>query len=102
VEYVERYVNVIFMKDVRKKSIESTFADMAERKMEMTNLFNDLRNIKRDLLSIKRNDILASDKRDWLNQVKQHVLPYRKYRKNNLLNTTWLITHSSICIQCVS
>ena len=84
VEYVERYVNVIFMKDVRKKSIESTFADMAERKMEMTNLFNDLRNIKRDLLSIKRNDILASDKIDWLNEVKQHVLPYRKYGKDNL------------------
>jgi len=84
VEYVERYVNVIFMKDVRKKSIESTFADMAERKMEMTNLFNDLRNIKRDLLSINRNDILASDERDWLNEVKQHVLPYRKYRNDNL------------------
>lgn len=87
VEYVERYVNVVW----KKKLIVNKIRKLCKTKMEsdarIRTLCADLRKIKNDLLNV--NDNLYKSNHyyhKWITQQKQHILPPKtKYEKNSVM-----------------
>lgn len=86
IEYVERYVNVVWRKNEMIKLIRKFKNTKREREETINKLCSELRKIKNDLLSIDDSDY-KSNKRyhNWIDCMKSKIKPSKKkFKKDNL------------------
>lgn len=87
VEYVERYVNVVWKKKIIIDKIRKLGKTKMERDARIRTLCADLRKIKNDLLNVDDKPYQSNHHyHKWITQQKQHILPNRsKFEKNNVM-----------------
>ena len=87
VEYVERYVNVIWKKKFIMNKIKKLNITQKAKEQRVNNLCNQLRKIKTDLLNIENSNFKShSMYHKWINQQKQFITPNKaSYKKNNIV-----------------
>jgi hypothetical protein len=87
VEYVERYVNVVWKKKLIVNKIRKMGKTKMERDARIRTLCADLRKIKNDLLNVDDKPYQSNHHyHKWITQQKQHILPPKtKYEKNSVM-----------------
>jgi hypothetical protein len=87
VEYVERYVNVVWKKKLIANKIRKLGKTKMERDARIRTLCADLRKIKNDLLNVDDKPYQSNHHyHKWITQQKQHILPPKtKYEKNSVM-----------------
>jgi len=87
VEYVERFVNVVWKKKMIIDKIRKMGKTKTERDVRARTLCNELRKIKRDLLNVDGKPYQSSNHyHKWIAEQKQFILPNRpKFEKNNIM-----------------
>jgi hypothetical protein len=87
VEYVERYVNVVWKKKMIVDKIRNLVKTQKERETRVRNLCTELRKIKNDLLNVDDKPYQSNHNyHNWITQQKQHILPPKtKYEKNSVM-----------------
>ena len=87
VEYVERYVNVVWKKKFIMNKIKKLNITQKAKEQRVNNLCNQLRKIKNDLLNVENNTYKSHTMyHKWINQQKQFITPYKtSYKKNNIV-----------------
>jgi hypothetical protein len=86
VEYVERYVNVVWKKKFITEKIRKLGKTKQERETRIRSLCSELRKIKNDLLNVD-TDIFTSKiyYHKWIKEQKTHILPCKKkFEKNSI------------------
>lgn len=85
VEYVERYVNVIWQKKRLLNIIRLRVQNTEKRKQAVNKLCLTLRHIKNDLLNVKDNKYKSHKTyHSWINEQKKYILPIKKFQKDNI------------------
>lgn len=86
VEYIERYVNVVWKKKFMIDKIRKLKLSKKERKQRITHLCADLRKIKHDILNVSNTEYKSKwFYHDWVNNVKKIIVPTKtKFEKGNL------------------
>jgi hypothetical protein len=87
VEYVERFVNVVWKKKMIVDKIRKLCKTQKEREARVRNLCAELRKIKNDLLNVDEKPYQSNHHyHKWIAEQKQHILPYRnKFEKNSVM-----------------
>ena len=87
VEYIERYVNVVWKKKFIMNKIRKLNITQKAKEQKVNNLCNQLRKIKTDLLNIENINYKShSIYHNWINQHKQFITPNKQsYKKNNIV-----------------
>ena len=87
VEYVERYVNVVWKKKMIVDKIRKLGKTKTEREAQVRNLCSELRKIKNDLLNVDGKPYQSNHHyHKWITQQKQFILPPKtKYEKNSVM-----------------
>ena len=87
VEYVERYVNVVWKKKLIVNKIRKLGKTKMERDARIRTLCADLRKIKNDLLNVDDKPYQSNHHyHKWITQQKQHILPPKtNYEKNSVM-----------------
>jgi hypothetical protein len=87
VEYIERYVNVVWKKKFIVSKIRKMNITQKEKEQRVNNLCSQLRKIKTDLLNVENTKYKShSMYHSWINQQKQFITPNKpKYKKNNIV-----------------
>jgi len=87
VEYVERYVNVVWKKKMIVDKIRKLGKTQKEREVRVRNLCAELRKIKNDLLNVDGKPYQSNNYyHKWIAEQKQHILPHRnKFEKNSVM-----------------
>jgi hypothetical protein len=87
VEYIERYVNVVWKKKFIVSKIRKLNITQKAKEQRVNNLCNQLRKIKNDLLNIENNNYKSNPiYHTWINQQKQIITPNKQsYKKNNII-----------------
>jgi len=86
VEYVERYVNVVWKKKFIVDKIRKLAITKKDRETRIRNLCSDLRKIKNDLLSVDKSPFKCkSFYHSWIVEQKKHILPNKtKFNENSI------------------
>jgi hypothetical protein len=86
VEYVERYVNVVWKKKLIMEKIRKLGKTKMDRDARIRTLCADLRKIKNDLLNVDDKLYESSPHyHNWIKEEKQNILPRKtKYEKNSI------------------
>jgi hypothetical protein len=87
VEYIERYVNVVWKKKFIMNKIRKLNITQKAKEQRVNNLCNQLRKIKNDLLNVETTNYKShSMYHKWINQHKQFITPNKQsYKKNNIV-----------------
>ena len=87
VEYVERYVNVVWKKKMIVDKIRKLCKTQKECEARVRNLCAELRKIKNDLLNVDGKPYQSNHHyHKWITEQKQHILPHRnKFEKNSVM-----------------
>jgi hypothetical protein len=87
IEYVERYVNVVWKKKFIMNKIKKLNITQKAKEQRVNNLCNQLRKIKTDLLNIENVNYKShSMYHKWINQQKQFITPNKAtYKKDNIV-----------------
>jgi hypothetical protein len=87
VEYVERYVNVVWKKKFIVSKIRKLNITQKEKEQRVSNLCSQLRKIKTDLLNNENTNYKShSMYHTWINRQKQMITPNKStYKKNNIV-----------------
>ena len=86
VEYVERFVNVVWKKKIIVDKIRKLGKTKIERETRVRTLCVELRKIKNDLLNVDGKPYQSSPHyHNWITEQKQNILPRKKkYEKNSI------------------
>jgi len=87
VEYVERYVNVVWKKKMLVTKIRKLFTTKKERESRIRCLEKELRKIKNDLLNVDNSIAYTSPRHyhQWITKQKIHILPVKeKFQKQSI------------------
>lgn len=86
VDYVERYVNVVWKKKLLTEKIRKLYKTKAERESRIRCLCSELRKIKNDLLNVDKSVYTSkSYYHTWITQQRTYVLPNKKkYEKDSI------------------
>ena len=86
VEYVERYVNVVWKKKMIIDKIRKLGKTQKERETRVRNLCTELRKIKKDLLNVDGKPYQSSPHyHKWITQQKKYILPNKdKFQKQSI------------------
>jgi len=87
VNYVERFVNVIWKKQMLVEKIRKLFPTKKERESRIRHLEKELRLIKNDLLNVDSNVAYTSQSyyHSWITQQKKYILPVKdKFQKQSI------------------
>ena len=86
VEYVERYVNVVWKKNMIVEKIRKMYKTKKERETKIRILCNELRKIKNDLLNVVNIKYTSkSYYHNWVTEQKQNILPNKtNYEKDSI------------------
>ena len=87
VEYVERFVNVVWKKKMMVNKIRKLGKTQKERETRVRTLCAELRKIKKDLLNVDGKPYQSSPHyHKWITEQKHHILPNRtKFEKNSVM-----------------
>ena len=87
VEYIERYVNVVWKKKFIVSKIRKMNITQKEKEQRVNNLCSQLRKIKTDLLNVEKTKYKShTNYHTWINQQKQFITPNKStYKKNNIV-----------------
>ena len=87
VEYVERYVNVVWKKKIIVDKIRKLGKTQNEREIRVRNLCAELRKIKNDLLNVDEKPYQSNHNyHKWIVEQKKNILPKRtKFEKNSVM-----------------
>jgi hypothetical protein len=87
VEYVERYVNVVWKKKFLINKIRKLNITQKEKEQRVNKLCSQLRKIKSDILNVEKSDYKShASYHTWINQHKQLITPNKPiYKKNNIV-----------------
>jgi len=87
VEYIERYVNVVWKKKMFVNKIRKLGKTKTEREARINNLCVELRKIKQDLLNVDGKPYKSNHHyHKWITEQKQLILPNRtKFEKNSVM-----------------
>ena len=87
VEYIERYVNVVWKKKMIMDKIRKLGKTHKERETRVRNLCTELRKIKNDLLNVDGKPYQSNHHyHKWIAEQKRHILPQRnKFEKNSVM-----------------
>ena len=87
VEYIERYVNVVWKKKIIVDKIRKLGKTHKESETRVRNLCAELRKIKNDLLNVDGKPYQSNHHyHKWIAEQKQHILPHRnKFEKNSVM-----------------
>jgi len=87
VEYVERYVNVVWKKKFIVSRIRKLNITQKEKEQKVNNLCSQLRKIKTDLLNTETTNYKSNSAyHKWINQQKKIITPNKSiYKKNNIV-----------------
>ena len=82
VDYVERFVNVVWLKDYQIKKIKETIKNKDEQTKLINEVYSNLRKIKNDFL----NNTLNSDEKfkDCIINLRKFITPNKKYDKGSI------------------
>jgi hypothetical protein len=87
VDYVERFVNVVWRKQMLVDKIRKIFPTKKEKEARIRHLEKELRKIKNDLLNVD-NAVAYTSKsyyHSWITQQKKHILPNKsKFQKQSI------------------
>jgi len=86
VDYVERFVNVVWKKKIITEKIRKLCKTKVERETRIRNLCSELRKIKTDLLNVDKSAYKSkSYYHTWITEQRKHVLPNKKkYEKDSI------------------
>ena len=87
VDYVERFVNVVWKKKFFVDKIRKIFPTKKEREARIRQLEKDLRKIKNDLLNVESNVAYTSQPyyHKWITEQKKRILPNKeKFQKQSI------------------
>jgi hypothetical protein len=86
VEYIERFVNVIWKKKYIIDKIRKLNITQKEKEDRINKLCSQLRKIKKDILNIENNKYKSySFYHQWIDGIKKHIIPNKdKFNKDNL------------------
>ena len=87
VDYVERFVNVVWKKKMLVEKIQQIFPTKKEREARIRHLEKELRQIKNDLLNVDNSIAYTSQTHyhKWINEQKKHILPNKdKFQKQSI------------------
>jgi hemolysin-activating ACP:hemolysin acyltransferase len=86
VDYVERFVNVVWKKKMMIEKIRKIFPTKKEREARVRQLEKELRKIKNDLLNVDNNIEYTSQSHyhKWITQQKKYILPNKKFQKQSI------------------
>uniref|UniRef100_A0A6C0AT92 Uncharacterized protein n=1 Tax=viral metagenome TaxID=1070528 RepID=A0A6C0AT92_9ZZZZ len=86
VDYVERFVNVVWKKKIITEKIRKLYKTKAERETRIRCLCSELRKIKYDLLNVDKSAYKSkSYYHTWITEQRKHVLPNKKkYEKDSI------------------
>jgi transposase len=87
VEYVERYVNVVWKKKFLIQKIKSKFhLTKRERDAKIRRLGSELRKIKNDILNVENDHFTShTSYHSWIRQQKQYIMPVKdKFEKKSV------------------
>ncbi len=85
VEYIERYVNVVWKKKLIIEKIRKLKKTKTEKDNGVNKLNNQLRRIKNDLLNVENTKYKSKDfYHKWIKEQKKLILPVRKFKKDNI------------------
>jgi hypothetical protein len=87
VNYVERYVNVVWKKKMMIDKIRKIFPTKKEKEARIRQLEKELRKIKNDLLNVDNNIEYTSlpHYHKWITKQKKHILPDKeKFQKQSI------------------
>ena len=87
VDYVERFVNVVWKKKMLVEKIRKLFHTKKEKDARIRNLERELRKIKNDLLNVDNSVVYTSKSyyHSWITQQKKHILPTKeKFQKQSI------------------
>jgi len=87
VEYVERYVNVVWKKKIIVDKLRKICKTKREREERLRNLCSELRKIKSDLLNVDGKSYQSKNYyHKWITEQKHHILPSKtKFEKNSIM-----------------
>jgi hypothetical protein len=87
VEYVERYVNVVWKKKFIVSKIRKLNITQKAKEQRVNNLCSQLRKIKTDLLNVTETNYKSHTMyHTWINKQKQSITPNKPtYKKNNIV-----------------
>ena len=87
VNYVERFVNVVWKKKMIVEKIQKIFPTKKEREARIRHLEKELRKIKNDLLNVDNKDENTSLPyyHEWITEQKKHIIPNKdKFQKQSI------------------
>jgi len=86
VDYVERFVNVVWKKKMITEKIRKLYKTKAERERRIRCLCSELRKIKNDLLNVDKSGYKSkSYYHPWIAEQRKHILPNKnKYEKDSI------------------
>ena len=86
IEYIERYVNVVWERKFMTKQIRKIKKTKKERETTINQLYSQLRKIKNDLLNIENTNYKSNSYyHTWIKEQHKLIVPNKnKFRKNNL------------------
>ena len=87
VEYVERYVNVMWKKQFLTQKIKSkTTLTKKEKEIKLRKLGNELRKIKNDILNVETTEYKSHySYHSWINEQKKKIMPVKpKFEKQSI------------------
>ena len=86
VDYVERFVNVVWKKKMITDKIRKLCKTNAERESRIRSLCSELRKIKNDLLTVEKTAYTSkSYYHSWITEQKKRILPNKiKFQKNSV------------------
>jgi len=86
IEYIERYVNVIWNKKMMIEKIRKIKKTKKERDSTISQLCTELRKIKNDILNVENSTFKSkSFYHEWIAEQKKFIIPVKdKFNKNNL------------------
>ena len=84
VEYVERYVNVVWKKKFLIEKIRKIVKTKKDRDSRIRSLCNDLRKIKNDILNIGSEYKSKKFYHEWINEQKKFILPNKIFKKDSI------------------
>ena len=85
VEYVERYVNIMWKKKQLIEIIRKQLIPQKEKERKVNHLCNQLRKIKNDLLNVETKRYTSySFYHSWINKQKELIIPSGKFKKNSI------------------
>jgi hypothetical protein len=83
VEYVERYVNVVWKKSLLVSKIRKMNNTKKDKDARINKLCNQLRKIKNDLLNVENGNYKSHiSYHNWINKQKQTIIPVKTFKKN--------------------